>query len=110
MRITADNMDLTIHILDQDIGIYDGEQNLTCDLTKAGADRIAFDRNQQTCQIDGQTYHVVLLVDVDSGSSANESWAQVRLYAPEDYDQAMQTLVVPDGMYCPSIQVEADAR
>ena len=110
MRITEDGgMDLTIHMLDQDIGIYDGEQNLIQNLTKAGADLIAFDRDHQTCQIDGRTYHVVLLVDVDGGSSSNDARAQVRLYAPEDYDRAMQTLVVPEGMYCPSIQVDEDS-
>ena len=90
---------------DLDIGIYDADQNLVTDLNKADADDISFDIESQTCEIDGTVYHVILLLDVDGDTADNITHGQLRLYAPEDYVKAMETLVVPDGMYCPSIQL-----
>ena len=46
-----------------------------------------------------------LLLDVDEDTADNITHGQLRLFAPEDYAKAMETLVVPDGMYCPSIQL-----
>ena len=50
-------------------------------------------------------YHVILLLDVNEDTADNATHGQLRLYAPGDYAKAMETLVVPDGMYCPSIQL-----
>ena len=106
MQITEEGKEpITIHMSDLDIGIYDADQNLVTDLNKADADDISFDIESQTCEIDGTVYHVILLLDVDEGTADNITHGQLRLYAPEDYAKAMETLVVPDGMYCPSIQL-----
>ena len=104
-RLPIDGEDITIHMSDLDIGIYDADQNLVTDLNKADADDISFDIESQTCEIDGSIYHVILLLDVDEDTADNITHGQLRLYAPEDYTKAMETLVVPDGMYCPSIQL-----
>ena len=106
MQITAEGKDpVTIHMSDLDIGIYDADQNLVTDLNKADADDISFDIESQTCEIDRIVYHVILLLDVDEGTTDNITHGQLRLYAPEDYAKAMETLAVPDGMYCPSIRL-----
>lgn len=106
MQITEEGKDpVTIHMSDLDIGIYDANQNLVTDLNKADADDISFDIESQVCEIDGTVYHVILLLDVDGDTADNITHGQLRLYAPEDYVKAMETLVVPDGMYCPSIQL-----
>ena len=106
MQITEEGKEpITIHMSDLDIGIYDADQNLVTDLNKADADDISFDIESQTCEIDGTVYHVILLLDVYEGTADNITHGQLRLYAPEDYAKAMETLVVPDGMYCPSIQL-----
>ena len=101
----GDQEPLDIFMKDLDIGIYDGDQNLVQDLNMADADDIDFDTNSQTCRIDGKEYQTVLLVDVDEGGTIHNAHGQLRLYAPEDYAKAMETLVVPDDMYCPSIQL-----
>ena len=101
MQITrGDQEPLDIFMKDLDIGIYDGDQNLVQDLNMADADDIDFDTNSQTCRIDGKEYQTVLLVDVDEGGTIHNAHGQLRLYAPEDYAKAMETLVVPDDMYC----------
>ena len=133
MQITEEGKEpITIHMSDLDIGIYDADQNLVTDLNKADADNISFDiesqvydgdqkliedLNQadaddisfdiekQVCEIDGTVYHVILLLDLDEGTADNITHGQLRLYTPEDYAQAMETLVLPEGIYCPSIQL-----
>ena len=106
MQITEEGKEpVTIHMSDLDIGIYDENQNLVTDLNKADADNISFDIESQVCESDGAVYHVILLLDVDEGTTDNIAHGQLRLYAPEDYAKAMETLVVPDGMYCPSIRL-----
>ena len=106
MQITEEGKEpITTHMSNLDIGIYDADQNLVQDLNMADADDISFDIESQTCRIDGKEYQTVLLVDVDEGGTIHNAHGQLRLYAPEDYAKAMETLVVPDGMYCPSIQL-----
>jgi len=106
MQITEEGKDpVTIHMSELDIGIYDANQNLVTDLNKADADDISFDIESQVCEIDGTVYHVILLLDVEEDTADNITHGQLRLYAPEDYAKAMETLVVPNGMYCPSIQL-----
>jgi hypothetical protein len=106
MQITEEGSDpLEIYMSDLDIGIYDADQNMIEDLNMKDAEDIHFDKGSQTAEIDGTTYHVILLLDVDEETTDNATHGQLRLYTPEDYAKAMETLVVPDGMYCPSIQL-----
>lgn len=109
MQITEEGKDpLIVYMSDLDIGVYDADQNLITDMNNADAGDIHFDTDTQSCEIDGSVYHAILLLDVDESTANHTTHGQLRLYEAEDYAKAMETLVVPDGMYCPSIQTESE--
>ena len=104
MQIVRDGSDpVTIYMSQMDIGIYDENQNLIKNLKNANARDIAFDENTQTCEIDGETYNVILLVNVDEGVIRNKAKGQLRLYSKKDFEKAMETLEAPPGTYMPGI-------
>lgn len=104
MQLTSDGDDpITIYMSDLKKGIYDEDQNLIEDLNNKNARDIVFDEDTQTCKIDGKTYHVILLINVDEGVIRNKAHGQLRLYAPEDYEKAMDTLEAPPGTWMPRI-------
>ena len=104
MQITFDGSDpVTIYMSQLDIGIYDENQNLIKDLKNANARDIAFDENTKTCEIDGETYNVIMLVNVDEGVIRNKAKGQLRLYSKKDFEKAMETLEAPPGTYMPGI-------
>lgn len=104
MQLTSEGDEpITIYMSDLKKGIYDADQNLIEDLSNKNARDIAFDENTQTCEIDGKTYHVILLINIDEGVIRNKAHGQLRLYAPEDYEKAMETLEAPPGTWMPRI-------
>ena len=101
----GDGERMTVYMSELKKGIYDENQNLIEDLSNKDAGDIAFDENTQTCKIDGKTYHVILLINVDEGVIRNKARGQLRLYAPEDYEKAMETLDPPSETWIPTINV-----
>lgn len=88
--ITGGEYNIPVDLNSMNIGIYNAENELVESLNQADADSIDMDYSAQTCTIDGKTYSmmVIMVIDEDANDQAATE-AQIRLYAPEDYEEAM---------------------
>lgn len=104
--------EIEINLHDEQVGIYDEKNEMVKDLTISEADDIHFDKDNQSCTLDGKTYKVLLVVAVNEVNQDTD--IQVRLYSPDDYETAIKSFEPEteignkDGVkiYMPYIQID----
>lgn len=114
-EIVWDNGDkqycIEVNMKESTVGIYDENNHRIKDLTKEESDHIEFEKNNQSCTLNGKRYAVLLICGVNENTG--ECISRVQLYDPSDFNKAQKNfdpnIVFQDDqltIFCPYIDVQ----